>query len=291
MFSSARVDRRRFFEGIAACGAYSLGLAPAVGRAAGEQPSLVDTHVYVDHWPLRQLAASPDTLQSQIRAASVSQAWVGSLDGLFHKDMHAVNARLVELCGGNASLVPVGSVNPTLPDWEEDLRRCSDVFKMRAVRLHPNYHGHALNDSRFVRLLKLAADRKLVVQIVTLWTGEPHRLLTPRESRVDLRPLGEIVKPLPNLRLLMTNGDAPAQDAATNGLLRMANVWFGVGKSASGEQFGNAVRSLPPDRIVFGSTAPFNSMTASLEGLTRSGLSEEQLRAIRAENASRLLSS
>jgi predicted TIM-barrel fold metal-dependent hydrolase len=291
MLSSTRINRRRFLEDIAASGACGLGLAPAVGRAAAKMPALVDTHTYLGHWPLRHLATTPEALQLQMRAASVTQAWAGSLDGLFHKDIYGVNARLVELCGGNASVVPVGSVNPTLPDWEEDLRRCSTVFKMRAIRLHPNYHGYELNDSRFVSLIKLVADQNLVVQIVAQLNSERHRLLAPREPRVDLRPLGEIVKPLPNLRLLVTNADAPAQNAATNGLLRMANVWLGVGTTTSGEQSGSVVRSLPPDRIVFGSTAPFNSIVSSLEELTMSGLSKEQQQAIRAENANRLLSS
>src|SRR3954451_16931271 len=130
---------------------------------------MIDTNVWLGHWPFRRLPAEDArTLAGRLRQGQVEQAWVGSLEGLFHRDIAAVNSRLAEECrkADRARLVPFGTVNPTLPDWEEDLRRCHEEHRFRGIRPSPSFHGYRLNDPPFERLLTLAAGRGLLVQIV-----------------------------------------------------------------------------------------------------------------------------
>src|SRR5690349_16533595 len=66
--------------------------------------SITDTHVYLGHWPHETLSSeAPEKLATQLRESGISQAWVGSFDGLFHKDIASVNDRLASVCakGGN----------------------------------------------------------------------------------------------------------------------------------------------------------------------------------------------
>ena len=49
-------------------------------------------------------------------------------------------------------LIPFGTVNLAWPDWEEDLRRCHEVYRMPGIRLYPTYQTFDLNHIEFPRL-------------------------------------------------------------------------------------------------------------------------------------------
>ena len=130
---------------------------------------IIDTNVNISRWPFRRLAGdeTPD-LVARLRKQDVVQAWAGSFDGILHKDIGGVNARLAAECNthGRGFLAPFGSINPKLPDWREDVRRCANDYRMPGIRLHPNYHGYDLKDPVFAEVLQLAGASGQIVQLV-----------------------------------------------------------------------------------------------------------------------------
>jgi hypothetical protein len=96
---------------------------------------IIDTNVNISRWPFRRLAGdeTPD-LVARLRKQDVVQAWAGSFDGILHKDIGGVNARLAAECNthGRGFLAPFGSINPKLPDWREDVRRCANNYRCPA---------------------------------------------------------------------------------------------------------------------------------------------------------------
>jgi hypothetical protein len=232
---------------------------------------VIDTNVYLSRWPFRRLRGD-DTpeLVAMLRRAGITQAWAGSFDALLHKDIGGVNARLAEDCRrhGDGLLVPFGTVNPTLPDWEEDVRRCHEVHKMPGIRLHPNYHGYTLEDLRFQQVLAHAQERTLVVQIA--FRMEDVRTQHPLLQVPDVNPAPLATIKAPGLRLMLLNLSKPAPGLPFD---------IAMIERAAG------VANVGTERACFGSYAPFFILESALLKLRESAVDIATLDA----NASKLL--
>ena len=210
------IDRRGFLKtSLLPAAAVPLLSSVAVHAAAEqEQPvsaalGLTDTNVHLFDWPFRRLNyAQTKALLTKLKRHRIAQAWAGTLEALLHKNLDAANARLAEECRrhGEGFFVPMGSVNPVWPDWEEDLRRCQEVHNMRGIRLYPNFHNYTLDRPEFVRLIELATRRGLLVQIVIEMEDERVHHPVIAVPPVDAAPLTAVMKSFPQAKVQLLNG-------------------------------------------------------------------------------------
>lgn len=255
---------------------------------------IVDTHVYLGHWPHARLPGEePRELVDQLRHGGIVRAWVGSFDGLFHKDIAAANDRLASACSQYNELIPFGSVNPTLPDWKDDLRRCHEMHHMPGVRLHPIYHGYELGDARLNELLTITAATNLIVQLVVWLDDTTHRWLAPTQRAKELKPnlseevLAQWKSQILPLRLVIVGADI-VDVPSWKDLISQRAVYFDTTRVQKPNQLSELLKLVTAERVLFGSAGPLHS-SATQRSLFDSMASSEQ-RAILHETASALIS-
>lgn len=247
---------------------------------------ITDTNVSLSRWPFRRLPGDePAALVAGLTRRQVRQAWAGSFDGILHKDIASVNDRLARDCRdyGKGMLAPFGSVNPKLPDWKEDLRRCHEEHKMPGIRLHPNYHGYNLDDPAFVELLRLAAGRKMLVQLAAMMEDERTQHPLMRVPPVDLAPLAQAVRAAPGVRVMVLNA-RPVRE-----LIPEASVCFDISMVETAGGVERLTREVAPERVLFGSNYPLFSFESALLKVRESGFTGRAAEAILSGNARRLL--
>jgi hypothetical protein len=303
------IDRRTFVKAALVPALLPLPAAAWVRPAWGDEPAaapspeapeIIDTNVHLFDWPFRKLKyADTARLISKLRKHRITSAWAGNFEAVLHRQLDAANRRLTDECKtrGDGMLIPLGSVNPNGPDWEEDLARCDERYGMPGIRLYPGYHGYALDHPQFVRLLGLATERGLFVQIVLRMEDERVHHPALRVPVVEAAPLIDVLKTLPKARVQLLNSTTALREQRTRELIEQTSVTFdlssleedgGVGRLIDGTHTRYRV-PVAVERLLFGTHAPFFPCESALFKLFESPLELAQLKKLMRENAMRVV--
>ena len=304
------IDRRSFVKASLIPAALPIAAALANASAPGAEPApgpapagpdIIDSNIHLFEWPFRKLKYDrTEALVVKLRQHRITQAWAGSFEAVLHKQLDSINRRLTEECRthGDGVLVPIGSVNPAWPDWEEDLRRCHEQYRMPGLRLYPAYHGYAFDHPEFVRMLDAAAKRGMIVQIALRLEDERVHHPAIHVPEVKLEPLLDALEKTPEAKLQLINSAGPLLGNSVSALVRETKVAFDIAATEGNGGVGRLIEgrnpsyrgAIPVDRLVFGSHAPYFPCESALMKLFESPLSVEQLEKLMRDNARRLIS-
>ena len=308
-----KVSRRSFVSnslGAAAALSFPLGNRAkakdqriAILKSPQDAPDIIDTNVNIFDWPFRKLKyGKTKALVDKLRKHRISQAWAGSFEALFYKDINGVNARLAEECRtkGEGMLLPFGTVNLAWPDWAEDLRRCHEVHKMPGIRVYPIYQTFNLEHPDFNEFVKQVTARGMVLQIVGDMEDERHHHPIVEVRDVKFTPLLETMKQVPNARIQLVYWNHRAPRTFLDALIKGTNVLLDtsriegtgeVGRLIEGKSWNGTAMPIPAERIAFGSHAPYFPVETNVLKLFESPLATDQMTAIMNGNARRFLKS
>jgi predicted TIM-barrel fold metal-dependent hydrolase len=304
-----KLHRRGFVKAslVPAALAISAGSAPGpvmeggAGRnEAADGPEIIDTNVHLFRWPFRGLKYDrSEALVRKLRRHRITRAWAGTFEAVLQKQLDRANRRLAEECRehGEGMLIALGSVNPVWPDWEEDLRRCHEQYGMPGIRLYPAYHGYGLDHPELIRLVDSASKRRMLVQVVIRMEDERVHHPSVVAPVVSASALADVLAKVPEARVQLLNADTVFRSRHLSALIERTRVTFdiaavegngGISRLIDGTQ-PNYRGSVPVERLLFGSHAPFFPCESALLKLFESPLDRKQLDLLMHANARRLI--
>jgi predicted TIM-barrel fold metal-dependent hydrolase len=256
-------------------GTLAAGAIPALAtRGEGDFPGILDTNVNLFRWPFRHLPLDEtEKLVAKMRSLGVTKALAGSFEGVFHRDLRSANARLSRECARFPELVPVVSINPSKPGWERDLDAAET-----AIRLHPGYHGYGLDHPGFADLLLAAAERGLLIQVAVALEDPRTQPELMRVPEVDLSPLPAAMAKAPEVKVQLLNWKG--RGTLTNTLRELPNLSVDTALADGTDAVATLVKTFGPERVLFGTHAPFLIPEAALVRVHEADLAEGDLRAV-----------
>lgn len=146
---------------------------------------IVDVATFVGPYPFRLVpGATADALVGQMDRLGIETSWVGHLGAPWHRDPRAANRDLGAMVASHAPrLVPIPTVHPGLPAWEEDLQAAADAGAP-GVRTYPMQQVVDPAGTAVQGLVQAAAALQLAVVLTVRF--EDLRQRHPLDSVPDL---------------------------------------------------------------------------------------------------------
>jgi predicted TIM-barrel fold metal-dependent hydrolase len=233
---------------------------------------IIDSHMHVGEFPLFNVSLDRDGLVALMREHAIGTGLV------FHPD----NTLVREVIGGTRGVYGLVWANPRMPGSVAETRRLLDEpgSKFRGVKLHPLLDGYHPDDPAVHPIIELLVERRLPALI---HCGHPIFTLPWSIEELVIRyPMARIILGhMGHGNIIYING---AIDVAT----RHPNVYLETSGMPMHSKIREAVDRVGPDRVLYGSDAPFHHPTVELAKVRVSGLAPDLVDRVLGENGRRL---
>lgn len=203
---------------------------------------------------------------------------------------------------GKNGLIYFGAMHPLAENWEEELSRIASAG-IKGIKIHPQYQGVDIDDTRYLRILAKAAELGLVT---VMHAGD--EIAFPGITRCSPKMVRNALEQVGSTPLVLAHmGGWKNWDQVTEHLAS-TNVYidtsFSLGSISplgdghyaldelpllTGEAFCRLVRDFGADRVLFGTDSPWACQKTEADNIRSLPLTNVELDHIFYKNACSLL--
>lgn len=232
--------------------------------------SVIDVSAWIGAYPFRGIPnSSLEDLRAKMNELQIERTIVSPYEAIFwENNVDAYERFATQLA--NDDKIEVWPV--VRPGATVGLEKLLDRFHPRGIRLLPNYHNYRLSESSAREILDLAKSRKLIVQVFQRIADERwHYLL--KVPPVDQNDLEYLTSVHTDQRILLSGLNSIAPFASR--LQQSPNLYADLSR-IRGPQFAieAMVKSLPVEKLVFGSLWPVQIIEATLWQISNAKIDE-----------------
>ncbi|MFC1479071.1 amidohydrolase family protein [Planctomycetota bacterium] len=247
---------------------------------------IIDTNMWLGQWPFHaKTDITPARLQELLRKEGIGKALVASRESVLIDDPENKNMDLLSQTKKLPDLLPVITVNPSLPNWKDKMPVYIEEG-IKAVKLFPNYHTYSLSEP-FVRELMNICGNEGILPILQM------RLEDERSHHPSCIVPGvaadEIIASAhacPDVQLAVS---CPYFDEAVSLVQETKNIHIDIAFTERLHTIPSLCKQIPAERILFGSHTPFLYTRAALMKAEDPDISNSDRKLITHKNITSLL--
>ncbi len=263
----------------------------------------IDINAYVGHWPFDHLKYNTcKLLKERMDRFGVDVSVISNLNGLFYKNTQPANEELFEEIESEKHFkncfIPFAVINPIYAGWEYDFETCINKYKMKGLRLYPQYHDYSITDPACVQLVKLAKTHGMPVSFNFRMVDSRQRSWMDlaysgtKNAEWNLRNILPIIKEVPDAKYMILNfsNDISLSEEEMS-LVKRTNILFDTSGRAI-THLGNFLKLYGKDKFAFGTHSPildYLSAQLRIESLTENEADSSAKESLRSGNAIEML--
>jgi predicted TIM-barrel fold metal-dependent hydrolase len=264
---------------------------------------LVDINAYVGHWPFDQLKYNNcKLLLERMDKFGVDISVVSNLNGIFYKNTQPANEELFEEISSEkrfrSRFVPFAVINPIYAGWKIDFETCIGKFKMKGVRLYPQYHDYSITDPACIELVKLAREYGIPVAFNFRMVDSRQRSWMDlaysgtKNGEWNMKNILPIIREVPDAKYMILNfsSNTVLSEEEMN-LLKKTDLLIDTsGKAIT--NMSDFINRYGKDKFAFGTHAPildYLSAQLRIESLSENEANHYTKEALRSGNAKKML--
>ncbi len=261
-----------------------------------------DINAWLGSWPFRPLRDhTPETLLKRLNRVGISRAAVSQIEAIFHRHVQPANEKLAEAVAPFAGcLLPMATINPLFPHWQDDLRRCHEDLGMKGVRLFPCYHNYAADGPEAQRTVAACAERNLPVFMPQRIEDERQRHWMDPGRTLDLNEVAHLIFQVPEATVVVPNARGllntalwqrqDIRDSRWYFDLSLAEVHYVLHRDVTRmRDLADFIEAGGSDHLLFGTHAPFSYPAAARVKAAVLNVDAETLAAICHRRAAHML--
>jgi uncharacterized protein len=223
-----------------------------------------------------------DGLLALMDRSGIDAAFVSLAGGMFRFDAREANQQLALAVAGHPDrLWPVGTLDPTVPTWHEDLEDGLGRLGLAGYRLHPTYQGYSLTHPDVQKLAARLANAKCPLFLAHHVDEERYQHPAIRVGEVAVAELASLIQSAPRTTIVLNSLKVEHALALLEAGLPLDQVYLDINAmDMPFDGLGSLVHTHGAGRLVFGSQMPFLYPEAALMLVEHAGLSTADADAI-----------
>ena len=216
---------------------------------------LIDVNVSFGHWPFQKfLLDTPGKLARHLNSEGISLALVSSIESVFYPDPDIYNELLWRKLKPYPFLMPIMTINPTLSNWKEILKKYVNFRKIKAIKILPNYYNYSLSSKSVNELMNELAERKIPLIAQIRLEDERNQYPLLKVKGVEIKEIIKLANRFPQIPILCL---CPYFSEAVSLVKETSNIYVDISFVETLNTISALLKEIPASRILFGSHTPF----------------------------------